>query len=254
MQKRFPVPCTCFGRKARNKELPSTALLLERDKIYKAVTQEGETTLPAGKGFWSCWSGFPTRTLNLLAQVFNPCPQRTAFISLKTSWFRYAAAIAVVAGATVVGVLNSRHPQVATTSGNKHLQTDIAPGGDKAVLTLANGQQIILDNAQNGNVAQQGGTKIIKLNSGQLAYNAGNTFSNEILYNTISTPRGGQYQIVLPDGTRVWLNAASSIKFPAMFTGTERNVELSGEAYMEIAKNPKQSFSIKVNDAEVQMF
>jgi len=177
---------------------------------------------------------------------------------LKTSWFRYAAAIAIIAGATVVGVLSSRHDEVATTNGNKHLKTDITAGGDKAVLTLANGQQIILDNARNGNLAQQGSTKIIKLTSGQLAYSPlqrgqGGLVAGSALYNTISTPRGGQYQIVLPDGTKVWLNAASSIRFPTVFAGDSRAVEMTGEAYMEIAKNSKQSFIIKANGAEIQV-
>jgi ferric-dicitrate binding protein FerR (iron transport regulator) len=135
---------------------------------------------------------------------------------------------------------------------------DIAPGSEKAVLTLADGSTIILDNAANGNVAQQGGTKIIKLDNGQLAYDAGrNThrrvLSGELLYNTISTPRGGQYQITLPDGTKVWLNAASSIKFPTAFSGSTREVEMTGEAYMEIAKNSKQPFRVKANGTEIQV-
>jgi transmembrane sensor len=145
---------------------------------------------------------------------------------------------------------------VATTNDNKQLQTDIAPGGDKAVLTLSDGSTILLDNAQNGNVAQQGNTKVIKLDNGQLAYSPSRSkmgLGGEVLYNTIATPKGGQYQIVLPDGTRVWLNAASSIKFPTVFSGATRNVEMTGEVYLEIAKSAKQPFSVTTGKTTIQV-
>jgi ferric-dicitrate binding protein FerR (iron transport regulator) len=178
---------------------------------------------------------------------------------LKTSWFRYAAAVVLLVGGAAVGYKILKQDK---GDGGKGIPVasakDIAPGSEKAVLTLADGSTIILDNAANGNVAQQGGTKIIKLDNGQLAYDAGrNThrrvLSGELLYNTISTPRGGQYQITLPDGTKVWLNAASSIKFPATFSGSTREVEMTGEAYMEIAKNSKQPFRVKANGTEIQV-
>jgi transmembrane sensor len=143
---------------------------------------------------------------------------------------------------------------------NSRPKNDIAPGGNKAVLTLANGSTIVLDSAQDGTLAQQGTTKIIKLNGGALAYHAatdsrgqtteqttGQTGSTEQAgYNTIATPRGGQYRIILPDGSKVWLNAASSLRFPAAFTGSERTVELTGEAYFEIMKNAEKPFHVKV--------
>jgi ferric-dicitrate binding protein FerR (iron transport regulator) len=167
-------------------------------------------------------------------------------------WIAVAAAILFVAF-TTYWFFNNK-----TDDSKVAAVEDIRPGGEKALLTLADGSTIILDNAANGNVAQQGSTKIIKLDNGQLAYDAGrNThrrvLSGDLLYNTISTPRGGQYQITLPDGTKVWLNAASSIKFPAVFSGTERNVDVTGEAYMEIAKNVKQPFRVKANGTEIQV-
>ena len=141
-------------------------------------------------------------------------------------------------------------------------KNDIAPGGNKAILTLADGSTIILDSAQNGALAQQGNTKILKLNNGQLAYNSTNKLlsNTKVLYNTISTPKGGQYQIVLPDGSKVWLNAASSIKFPTAFIGKERRVEISGEAYFEVAtrqltkgNSVKMPFIVSVNGMEVKV-
>ena len=133
-------------------------------------------------------------------------------------------------------------------------KNDIAPGSDKAVLTLADGSEIILDNAQTGTLTQQGNTKIILLDAGQLAYNTHGAKANgEVLYNTISTPKGGQYQIVLADGSKVWMNAASSLRFPTAFVGKQRNVELTGEAYFEVAKNAAMPFNVQVNDMNVQV-
>jgi transmembrane sensor len=178
---------------------------------------------------------------------------------LKTAWFRYAAAaiVLLVSGAAIWWEISRFAGNDGTRSESVVQTADIAPGGDKAVLTLADGTKIILDNAANGNVAQQGNTKIIKLDNGQLAYqtplSGRRGVGGEALYNTIATPKGGQYQIVLPDGSKVWLNAASSIKFPAAFTGSTRQVEIAGEVYMEIAKNAKQPFIVKTNGTEVQV-
>lgn len=129
------------------------------------------------------------------------------------------------------------------------------PGGNKAVLTLADGSTIVLDSARDGALGNQGGTRIIKLDSGRLAYAANNTAgaSSSLQYNTISTPRGGQYQIVLPDGSQVWLNAASSLKFPVAFTGKDRTVNLTGEAYFEVAKNASQPFIVQTSGMQVKV-
>ncbi|HEY8916861.1 MAG TPA: FecR domain-containing protein, partial [Chitinophaga sp.] len=118
-------------------------------------------------------------------------------------------------------------------------------------LTLADGSSITLDDAANGTLASQGNTRVIKLN-GKLSYNAADN-SQPLGYNTIATPRGGQYQVELPDGSLVWLNAASSLRFPTAFTGKDRRVEIVGEAYFEIAKNAAMPFFVKVKNAEVQV-
>jgi ferric-dicitrate binding protein FerR (iron transport regulator) len=134
--------------------------------------------------------------------------------------------------------------------------TDLAPGGNKAVLQLADGSAIILDSAANGTLSQQGNIKIEKLDNGLLAYTmAGKqiTERDAAFYNTISTPRGGQYQVTLSDGTKVWLNAASSIRFPVFFTGNERKVEITGEAYFEVARNAGRPFKVKTTLSEVEV-
>ncbi len=134
----------------------------------------------------------------------------------------------------------------------QRFKNDVLPGGNKATLTLADGSTIVLDDAQNGTLAQQGNSKIIKLD-GKLSYDPTNKNSREIVYNTISTPKGGQYQLELPDGSQVWLNATSSIHFPTSFIGTERRIEVTGEAYFEITRNPNMPFIVSVNNAEIQV-
>ena len=131
-------------------------------------------------------------------------------------------------------------------------QTAIPPGRSHAVLTLAGGQQIILDSGGvSGNIPKQGQTSVVNQN-GRLAYHAG-SMGTSALYNTIRTPRGGQYQLELPDGTSVWLNAASSLTYPTAFTGPTREVLLTGEGYFEVAKNARQPFIVRFNTTTVQV-
>jgi len=131
------------------------------------------------------------------------------------------------------------------------VKTDVPPGGNKAVLTLANGSKIILDSAANGTLARQGNTKIIKTDSGRLIYTAAKEKPIEISYNTLSTPRGGQFQLILPDGTKVWLNSASTITYPTAFTGNNRSISISGEAYLEVAHNMAKPFIVSVAGQQV---
>lgn len=132
----------------------------------------------------------------------------------------------------------------------------IKPGGDRAILTLANGETVILDSTHNGLIGTQGEIKIEKLNNGQLAYRVNGQLypsTNTLIYNTISTPRGGQYKVTLSDGSKIWLNAESSIRFPVAFTGTQRKVEITGEVYFEIAKDTQRPFIVKTPGSEVEV-
>ena len=130
---------------------------------------------------------------------------------------------------------------------------DAPPGGNKAVLTLANGKIIILDSVQNGIIVKMANFEVNKTKDGQLVYHVVENSTQKPGFNTLSTPRGGQYQVILPDGSKVWLNAASSIKFPSVFKGKIREVELKGEAYFEVAKNAAMPFKVKSTHAKIEV-
>lgn len=159
------------------------------------------------------------------------------------------AAAAVLLGLSAGTYFLVSHKKPAQQYASPIQLHDIAPGGNKAILTLANGKKIVLDSIQTGTIASQGATQIQKTGSGQLVYTAGKNTSSqfeEIQMNTLYIPRGGQYHITLSDGTQVWLNAATTLKYPSIFRGNERTVELSGEAYFEIAHNNKAPFRVLV--------
>jgi transmembrane sensor len=168
-----------------------------------------------------------------------------------------AAIILMLVGAYFLVPSKSAEQQLAKTQPSKpQLKNDIVPGGNKAILTLANGAAIALDSAANGTISQQGNIEVKKLNSGLLAYTINGkqiTENDEAFYNMISTPRGGQYQVTLADGTQVWLNAASSIRFPVAFKGKERKVEITGEVYFEVAKNKAMPFKVSTGLSEIEV-
>jgi len=130
------------------------------------------------------------------------------------------------------------------SNNRNYTKNNIPPGGNKAILTLANGTTIILGNIKNGILTLQGGTVVKKTANGQLVYDASDVRNSTLAYNTISTPRGGQYTVILPDSTRVYLNAASSLRFPTSFGGKFRTVSLTGEAYFEVAHNKNKPFMV----------
>lgn len=166
-----------------------------------------------------------------------------------------------IAAAVLLATLMTLFYTVNTKEKDRHHSAKLSakpilPGGNKAVLTLADGSSVVLGDEISGKAINQGSTTISTKNKGLLVYqNAGTGDQSKTasLFNTISTPRGGQYQVVLPDGTRVWLNASSSLYFPARFTGRERNVWLKGEAYFEVAKNEHMPFKVQVNGMSVKV-
>jgi ferric-dicitrate binding protein FerR (iron transport regulator) len=130
----------------------------------------------------------------------------------------------------------------------------IRPGGNKAILTLANGAKILLNGASNGYIALQNNMKISKLSGGRIAYKAMNKAGHEdqILYNTMTTPRGGRFELILADGTEVTLDAESSIVYPVAFTGKERRVEITGQAYFNVSHNASKPFRVHVGNQTIQ--
>jgi hypothetical protein len=170
-------------------------------------------------------------------------PQRIPVV--KRLWFRIAMAAAVVVLVCIpvyYYIINAPAPkQVVQTKEQPALpKNDALPGSNKATLTLADGTVVDLDGAANGTIAREGKTIVKKKEDGQLEYqSADSPVDHSPTYNVLSTPKGGQYFLELPDGSKVWLNAASSIRYPTAFNGKERLVELTGEAYFEIKSLPQ---------------
>jgi transmembrane sensor len=160
-------------------------------------------------------------------------------------WIKYAVAASLLlfVSAGVYLLLKVNAPDNLTAVA----PSSILPGSNKAVLTLGDGKRIVVGDALKGEIARQIGVYITKTASGQIVYNLspGNVQQGEVMQNSISTPNGGQYQVILPDGTKVLLNAASSLTYPVVFTGKERVVTLTGEAYFEVAKNKQMPFKVR---------
>lgn len=169
------------------------------------------------------------------------------------NWFILAAALLIFLSFGLYF-----YPRLNLETGTAQVSQLIRPGGNKAVLTLYDGSEILLDTVKPGLLVDQGNITIRKNKDGQVVYQVhgeagADRKSSETAYNTISTPRGGQFQIELPDGTKVWLNAASSLKFPAFFSSAERIVELKGEAYFEVAKSRKRPFKVMADGSSVEV-
>ncbi len=177
----------------------------------------------------------------------DPLPHRP-------NWFRYAVAASVlVAVAGITYLIRYHHkngPDVAIGAAPAK-PADVQPGGNRATLTLADGQVVNLDSAADGVLTSQGNTYVAKAD-GKLAYNiAASEKPVAPTYNVLTTPRAGQFVLLLPDGTHVWLNNASSIRYPVWFTGATREVELTGEAYFEVAKDAAHPFRVKIRNSAV---
>lgn len=171
------------------------------------------------------------------------------------AYIRVAAAIIIIAlSAVVIYFIVSPHkrnnPVMAAVQ-------DIAPGGNKATLVLSDGKQVVLNDIGVGNITEDGGAIIKKSADGQLAYYSTDNTQNQKAINTVKTPMGGQYQVVLPDGSKVRLNAASSITYPAAFNSDERRVTLTGEAYFEIThltkNNKKIPFIVETGRQKIEV-
>ncbi|SHG20820.1 FecR family protein [Pedobacter caeni] len=169
-------------------------------------------------------------------------------------WWSVAASLLILLNLGLYFYSSQEAPHKAT----EEAISKIKAGGDKAFLILANGTRLSLTDADTGKIAEQMGLKISKSADGQLIYTVSDTKSSlqttKPVYNKIETPLGGKYQINLPDGTKVWLNAASSLRYPVVFTGTERRVELTGEGYFEVSKDKNKRFIVSTEGQELSVF
>jgi len=159
-----------------------------------------------------------------------------------------SAVLVLVAGGGYFALKGSRAGAPVAAVAHPAPLEDVLPGSDKAVLELGDGSTVVLDSVKTAMVARQGSAAVVKNAVGGLRYAAAGGLVKEV-YNRLTTPRGGQYRLELQDGTKVWLNAGSSIRYPTAFTGAERRVEIRGEAYFQVAPNAQQPFRVSVEGA-----
>ncbi|MFA4867124.1 MAG: FecR domain-containing protein [Pedobacter sp.] len=170
-------------------------------------------------------------------------------------WMVSAAAIIIIGS---ISFYSFFYTDQVSPGDSEFVLNDINAGGNKAILTLSDGTNVLLDTVKSGIISGQPDIKITKSSDGQLVYtytaaSKHNSISANDLYNTISTPKGGQYQILLPDGTKVWLNASSSLRFPIRFANNERSVSLFGEGYFEVVHDKKNPFVVKTINQMVKV-
>jgi hypothetical protein len=191
--------------------------------------------------------------------IFNNILNNTGAPEIKSNsrwtaygFWRVAASILLVLGISL-GIYEYQSGNDSKTVATKKLNTDALPGTNKAYLKLANGDSILLTQSGDGMLVSEGGAQVSK-QGGQLSYKmSGATEPGKTVYNTLNIPRGGKFQLVLADGSKVWMNSASSIRFPTTFTGKERRLILNGEAYFEVAKNKAKPFIVETNGMEVKV-
>lgn len=187
------------------------------------------------------------RMIEAIRKKISP-PVRQYFLP---RWGWAAAVLLVLATTTLFWFQNGDLKPLAETS--IQILAEVEPGKNGAILTLADGSEIVLDSLGNGIVAAQKGSSVL-LDNGRLTYSPSGNAAGEIVYNSLSTPKGRMFTITLSDGTQVWLNAASSLKYPTFFSGKNRQVEVSGEVYFEVAKDKTKPFLVKVADrAEIEV-
>lgn len=192
----------------------------------------------------------------LYASVMHKTIRKQSGFSTFSKFAVTAAAVLILSVLTFYLYQGQRWPDVHKTVHTVNQDPLLAPGGNQAILTLADGKKIVLNNENNGPIANQSGVSIAKTAEGQIEYKILQVKSSpgeQPQFNTIETPRGGQYKINLPDGSRVWLNAMSSLRYPVNFGGKFRQVELSGEGYFEVSPNKQMPFKVLTTGQTVEV-
>ncbi|MBO9632332.1 MAG: DUF4974 domain-containing protein [Chitinophagaceae bacterium] len=213
----------------------STNEALTPDALYEMLLADDRQTVYEEEK----WGPVLHKVLIVDKQFPAPSPAR---VHLLKRWAWAAACVLALLGLAGYFWFTAKKDTAPLVQNGK----EVPPGMEGAVLTLANGSQVSLDSIQNGIVALQEGVTA-RIVNGQLQYEGND---GKVLYNTLSTPKGRQFQVTLPDGTAVWLNALSSIRYPTIFKGHERKVEITGEAYFEVAKNEALPFSVALKGGE----
>lgn len=208
-------------------------------KLLKSYPEEKKEEQVDWEALWQRIQAFKETSVQPETAVVKPL--RTV-VRKGFYWYRAAAILIVLLGAATFWYIYNKRENVKPVA--RQPVQDVIPGGNKATLTLADGVVIALDSATQGEIAMQGASSVEKLSNGQIVYTADASKSGKVLWNTMTTPRGGQYRLRLPDGTQVWLNAASSITYPVAFKGNTREVKISGEAYFEVAHDEKHPFIV----------
>jgi len=176
--------------------------------------------------------------------------RKNARIRRITGWSVAAALLLAVA---IIGVSRKANREIQPTAFVSKPILPVMPGRSTATLTLSNGQVVLLDSVNNGDLAIQGGARLVKIDS-SISYIASKQKGGEaVAFNALTTPKSGQYRLTLPDGSRIWLNNVSSLKYPTSFVGKNRTVELTGEGYFEIARDATKPFYVKVRDQMVEV-
>jgi len=187
----------------------------------------------------------------LSALLENIRPSRPKPLLFRYRWSAAAAVALLILTGSAFYMWQSQRKTAAPVTAAAVSRPDAKPGTNKALLTLADGAVVELDSSRTGPIPAQGNASVLA-RPGQLVYNKTSSQAPAaVSYNLLRTPKGGQYQLVLPDGTKVWLNAASSLRFPTQFTAATRSVDLTGEAYFEVAKNAAQPFHVKVAGTDI---
>ncbi|OQP66473.1 hypothetical protein A3860_13365 [Niastella vici] len=213
-----------------------------------------------GNDLYELHSYDPNQAYERLAQRLFPHAATGKKVYFRIWWYMVAAALLLVAGGITYVALNKAEKPIpkSVIVLAKQKSPGIPADTKKAVLILADGSTVSLNEMNNGNIAQQGNVIILKEQNGQLKYKLTNSIANTNGFNTLRTPRGGEYKVTLDDGTRIWLNSASTLQFPVHFNGNDRRVIFTGEAYFEVASalipqtGNKRSFIVSVDNMEVQ--
>ncbi|MFB6456814.1 FecR family protein [Chitinophaga sp. Hz27] len=212
------------------------------DHDWEQLPAETDDTDPLGKAIYEKVQQHAFTEQHLMQPVY---------ISKRKWWAVASVAVVITVSATLYyfSVKSNHHKDELANA----MQNDVAPGGDKAILTLANGQKVILDSSKQGIILSQSGLTVQKNGTGRIVYQVSGKTNAPVEFNTITTPPGGQFLIVLPDGSKVWLNSCSSLHFPTDFREPQRNVDLKGEAYFEVADNARQPFHVTVNEIDIKV-